>query len=173
MKADYSNWGQKDMDVTAPGGYFRDLLGTPEHRTVATQVLGPYPLALALSEGGVDPDGTPNTPFVVRDCQGGTCAYYQYLQGTSMASPHAVGVAALVVSSKGHKDNKGMWLDPRQVRKVLLSTATPRPCPVPPLLDYTPVGRPPSYNVVCTGRPNNTNVWGTGIVDALNAVNAP
>jgi subtilisin family serine protease len=42
--------------------------------------------------------------FVVRDCQGGTCAYYQYLQGTSMASPHAVGVAALIVSQFGKPD---------------------------------------------------------------------
>jgi subtilisin family serine protease len=172
MKADYSNWGLEDTDVAAPGGYFRDLFGTPEYRTVATQVLGPYPLELALSEGGVDPDGTPNTPFVVRDCQGSTCAYYQYLQGTSMASPHAVGVAALIVSRWGKRDRThgGLTLAPHEVLKTLERTATPHPCPSPPLLDYTIVGRPPEYNVVCQGNPNNTNVWGRGIVDALAAV---
>ena len=172
MKADYSNWGLEDVDVTAPGGYFRDLFGTPDFRTVATQVLGPYPLQLALSEGGVDPDGTPNTPFVVRDCQVGTCAYYQYLQGTSMASPHAVGVAALIVSRWGKRDKRlgGLTLEPRETLRILERTATAHPCPSPPLLDYTIVGRPAEFNVVCTGKPSNTNVWGRGIVDALNAV---
>ena len=120
----------------------------------------------------MDPDGTPNTPFVVRDCQGGTCAYYQYLQGTSMASPHAVGVAALIVSRWGKKDKNlgGRTLDPHETQQILERTATPHACPDPPLLDYSIVGRPPEYNVVCTGKPTNTNVWGRGIVDALTAV---
>jgi len=42
-----------------------------------------------------DENGDPVVPWVVKDCTAaGVCAYYQYLQGTSMASPHAVGVAA-------------------------------------------------------------------------------
>ena len=68
-KADYSNWGAEGVDVTAPGGYFRDLFGTPAYRTEATQILGPYPLNVAQDEGTLNPDGTPNTPFVVRDCR--------------------------------------------------------------------------------------------------------
>ena len=39
-----------------------------------------------------------NVPFIVEDYKGSTCAFYQYLQGTSMASPHAAGVAALIVA---------------------------------------------------------------------------
>jgi lantibiotic leader peptide-processing serine protease len=172
MKADYSNWGAEEIDVTAPGGFFRDGLGTPIYRTVATQILGPYPLNVAQEEGTLNPDGTPNTPFVVRDCHGTTCAYYQYLQGTSMASPHAVGVAALIVSRWGKKDKArgGLTLDPHTTEKILRETATEHPCPNPPLLDYGPVGRPAEYNVTCTGKPSHNNIWGHGIVDALTAV---
>jgi subtilisin family serine protease len=172
MKADYSNWGAEHIDVTAPGGYFRDGFGTPIYRTVATQILGPYPLNVAQEEGTLNPDGTPNTPFVVRDCQGTTCAYYQYIQGTSMASPHAVGVAALIVSRWGHKDQQlgGMTLDPHTTEKILLRTANPHPCPDPPLISYAQVGRPPSYDALCEGKPTENTIWGRGIVDALTAV---
>jgi lantibiotic leader peptide-processing serine protease len=171
-KADYSNWGAEGVDVTAPGGYFRDLFGTPAYRTVATQILGPYPLNVAQEEGTLNPDGTPNTPFVVRDCQGTTCAYYQYIQGTSMASPHAVGVAALIVSRYGRPDplRSGLELVPNQTEKILMRTATPHACPNPPVLDYTNVGRPASWTATCTGTAEENNIWGTGIVDALRAV---
>ena len=66
-------------------------------------ILAAYPKNVADELGDLNPDGTPNNPFVVRDCRGSTCAYYQYIQGTSMASPHAVGVAALIVSEFGHR----------------------------------------------------------------------
>ena len=172
IKADYSNWGEEGVDVTAPGGYFRDLLGTPQHRTVATQILGPYPLNVAQDEGTLNPDGTPNTPFVVRYCSGTTCGYYQYIQGTSMASPHAVGVAALIVSSYGHPDPQrgGIELLPHQTEKILTRTATDHACPVPPVLDYTNVGRPASYTATCIGTAEENSIWGAGIVDALTAV---
>jgi subtilisin family serine protease len=172
MKADYSNWGTEQTVVTAPGGYFRDGLGTPIFRTVDTQILSAYPLNVAIADGVLNPDGTPNTPFVVRDCQGSTCAYYQYIQGTSMASPHAVGVAALIVSEHGKKDKDldGLTMEPVKVEKFMVRSATEHPCPDPPLLDYTPVGRPASWNATCTGGANFNSIWGHGIVDALRAV---
>jgi hypothetical protein len=42
-----------------------------------------------IRRGLLNPDGKPKTPLVLRDCKGSTCAYYQDLQGTSMASPQA------------------------------------------------------------------------------------
>jgi subtilisin family serine protease len=172
IKADYSNWGTEQTEVTAPGGYFRDLIGTPQYRTPGNEVLSAYPEHLAIEDGVLNPDGTPNTPFVVRDCKGRTCAYYQYLQGTSMASPHAVGVAALIVSRYGHHDreHRGLTMDPADVAQILHETATDHACPDPPTIDYTPVGRPAEFNATCTGSPASNSIWGDGIVDALAAV---
>ncbi len=51
-----------------------------------------------------------------------------------------------------------------------MDTATPHPCPTPPVLDYTNVGRDASYTATCVGTADENNIWGTGIVDALNAV---
>jgi lantibiotic leader peptide-processing serine protease len=53
----------------------------------------------ALAEAALEQN--PDNPMILRDCKGATCGYYQYLQGTSMASPHATGVAALIVSTHG------------------------------------------------------------------------
>ena len=88
-KADYSNWGAEAVDVTAPGGYFRDLFGTPGYRTVATQILGPYPRQRRdRGRATLNPDGTPNTQFVVRDCQ------RQHLRLLPVHPGHVDGVAA-------------------------------------------------------------------------------
>ncbi len=172
-KADYSNYGVEQTDVSAPGGYFRDLFGTPQHRVAENLVLSTYPRALAQARGELDPDGSPNTPFVVRDCSGGVCGYYQYLQGTSMAAPHAVGVAALIVSERGHRDrrpNGGLTMNPAATQALLQATATPTPCPEPRLLDYTNVGRPPEFNAFCDGDVDFNGFYGHGIVNALRAV---
>jgi subtilisin family serine protease len=87
-KADYSNYGREQINVAAPGGYFRDFFGTPQHRVPENEILGPYPTAIAKENHEIDGSGRPRSPFVVRDCANGVCAYYQLIQGTSMASPH-------------------------------------------------------------------------------------
>ena len=176
MKADYSNWGVERTAVTAPGGYFRDFFGTPQFRTVENLILSTYPQSLAIANGDLNPDGSSNTPFVVRHCKTGTttCAYYQYLQGTSMAAPHAVGVAALIVSQYGHPDggrkSGQLTLKPKDVEKKLENSATDHACPDPPTISYADVGRPPAFDALCTGTTDFNSIWGDGIVDALAAV---
>ena len=107
--------------MSAPGGWFRDGFGTPTYRTNGNQILSTYPLHVLQAQGRVDAAGN-ITPAgaavgVMKDCDGSTCGYYAYLQGTSMASPHVTGVAALAVSRFGVKDprHKGdLRLAPRK-----------------------------------------------------------
>jgi subtilisin family serine protease len=170
-KADYSNYGIEQTDFSAPGGWFRDYFGLPQNRQPENLNLSAYPLNVAIANGDLNPDGTPNNPFVLRDCKDGTCAYYQYLQGTSMASPHAVGVAALIVSAHGTHDPRhgGLTLDPRAVERILTRTAKQTPCPSPPNFAY-PDDRDPSFDGVCEGTLARNGIYGRGIVNALTAV---
>jgi lantibiotic leader peptide-processing serine protease len=179
-KADYSNYGVEQISVSAPGGYFRDFFGTPQFRQNANQVLSTYPKTVLQQQGRVDAAGNVTPAGVaagtIRNCNAaGVCGYYQYLQGTSMASPHAVGVAALIVSRFGKHDpsHPGVRLEPAKVESLLLRSAAEHACPVPRLFSYANEGRPAEFNAFCEGEPNFNGFYGYGIVDALAAVTAP
>jgi subtilisin family serine protease len=73
---------------------------------------------------------------------------YGYACGTSMAAPHAAGVAALLAST--HPD-----AGPEQLATMLADSADPLPCPT---------GDGPDAE--CTG----DGFYGHGLVDALAAV---
>jgi lantibiotic leader peptide-processing serine protease len=172
-KAYYSDYGIEQTDVAAPGGDAYDT--TDNHRDQRAIVLAAYPQNVAEAEGTLNPDGTPNTPFVVRDCKDDVCGYYQYLQGTSMAAPHAVGVAALIVSHYGTPDaaNGGLTLDPAVTEATLLGTATETACPSPRTYVYTRVltsGDTVTSTATCQGTPAKNGFYGAGIVNANRAV---
>jgi subtilisin family serine protease len=82
-----------------------------------------------------------------------------YLQGTSMASPHAAGVAALALSA-----HPGM--QPGQLASFVQRTAVALPCP-PGVYDPRP--GLPQFQAVCTGG-NVNGFYGAGEVNAFNAV---
>jgi subtilisin family serine protease len=176
-KSYYSDYGNGYVAVSAPGG---DTYDTADgKRDVTRAILAAYPKSLAQARGELNPDGTPNVPYVVRDCRGATCAYYQYLQGTSMASPHATGVVALIVSRYGHRDPRhgGLTLSPDRVRSILEGTATEHACPTPRAFTYTRyvLQSDGTYLKVtathtCEGPTSHNGFYGHGIVDALSAV---
>lgn len=172
-KSYYSNYGVTAADVAAPGG---DAFDSPDNRLrIASLVLAAYPEHLARERGELNHDGTPATPFVLRDCRDGTCAYYQYLQGTSMAAPHAVGVAALIVSRYGHADTRhrsGLTLEPGKTTELLYETATAHACPEPRTYTYTLVrsSGTSTRTAYCEGSPERNGFYGHGIVSALRAV---
>jgi len=74
---------------------------------------------------------------------------YASLSGTSMASPHVAGVAALLKSS--HHRASG-----QQLAELLYTQATDVPCPAGVAL--------------CVGDPASNGYFGAGLVDALEAV---
>ncbi|MFE6780384.1 S8 family serine peptidase [Streptomyces sp. NPDC057702] len=84
---------------------------------------------------------------------------YGYLQGTSMASPHVAGVAALVRSA--HPNSS-----PQEVQWLLKQQADNPGCPTAP---YDPNGDGKA-DATCTGTKHVNSFYGYGIVDALDAV---
>jgi subtilisin family serine protease len=171
-KAYYSNYGTEQADVAAPGGDYRDFPGTDRNATPGNLILAPYPEAIARARGEISDTGVPTTPFVVASTKNGRTSYYTYLQGTSMATPHVVGVAALIVSQYGKRDRSqgGLTLAPDRVQNILQRTATDTPCPTPRQYEYD--GLDPKYNAYCEGGPKRNGFFGDGVVDALAALHA-
>ncbi len=143
LKSFYSSYGSGAVDVVAPGGDSRLQLtaAAPNGRVLST-----YPASIPCARQVIDASG----------------ATYCYLQGTSMAAPHAAGVAALIEST-------GVT-QPTAVESRLETTADPLACPSDlsiyaffPALDN---GAPQ----VCTGGTGYNSFNGHGQVNALTAV---
>ena len=183
-KADYSNYTTDltsgEIEVSAPGGWFRDGFGTGTYRTNENLILSTYPVNALQDEGQVDKHGritkTGKANGVIVQCPSKDtpyteCGYYAYLQGTSMASPHVTGVAALAVSAWGGGTTAADFgLAPDTTRQIVLGSARDHACPTPPLQTYTREGRSEEYNALCVGTPQFNGFYGDGIVNAYNAV---
>jgi subtilisin family serine protease len=148
IKSYYSSYGMGTADVIAPGGDRRFQLTTaaPNGRVLST-----YPAKFFVV-----------SPLVIKDCSVTPCAVYAYLQGTSMASPHVAGVAALIMSM-------GIT-SPGAVTAKLQNTADKMACPTNmsmyagfPAVDN---GAPQ----VCQGDLDYNSFNGHGQVNALTAV---
>jgi subtilisin family serine protease len=136
--ASYSNVGTP-IDVTAPGGDAAQTPGTTFGRILAgwssTDATGQWEALAAAGRAVVDDGGR-----------------YVWISGTSMASPHAAGVAALI------RENHPGWSS-GAVAAAVRSTATPLACP-----------SPANPNLArCYGGRGNTTYFGAGMVDALAA----
>lgn len=180
-KADYSNYTTDltsgEIEVSAPGGWYRDGFGTDTSRTNGNLILSTAPLNVLQASGEVDKNGnvtkSGRVNGVLKDCDAAkqNCGYYQWLQGTSMASPHAAGVAALAVSRHGAPDpagaDRGYTLAPATVGQLLQSTATDQPCPAGGVQSYEREGRSAEFTAKCVGTPAFNGFYGAGIVNAL------
>ena len=94
-----------------------------------------------------------------------------------MASPHAAGVAALIISRFGDLQNpQNGKMRPGSVEQYLQQTADPQPCPtvIPPSpfpfpFRPAPAGVTPMPQV-CQGGEGYNSWYGSGQVNALRAV---
>jgi subtilisin family serine protease len=159
-KSYYSNYGVGVIEVAAPGGD-RILQRTPQDVIGGGRVLSTYPDDRPCALSRQEPTGDPTYPI----------AFYCYLQGTSMASPHVAGLAALVISRYGDSSSlQNGKLRPGQVAALIQQTADPTACPD----DVSPYAPFPSVSngapQTCQGGAGHNSWYGNGIINALSAI---
>lgn len=172
QKAFYSNYGTSSVNVSAPGGSTRDYSGVPG----SAHCDGHGSLCRLIGAWSHTASSQPANPFEICTGAGGTppCFAYGYVQGTSMATPNAAGVAALIVSQYGdftpNNQNKP-HMSPTQVETILQTTANNQPCPTPNTVQQSvnPADQLP-FTATCQGNTGQNSFFGKGIVDALKAV---
>jgi lantibiotic leader peptide-processing serine protease len=140
--ASYSNVGSP-VDVAAPGG---DAPQTPSTVFGRGRILAGW--------SSTDGTGTWEALAAANRAVTSGGGRYVWISGTSMASPHVAGVAALI---RGKYPN----MPQGAVAALLRSSATPQSCPA----DW-PAGDPRQ----CTGGPGQTSFFGAGTVNAFEAV---
>jgi lantibiotic leader peptide-processing serine protease len=151
LKSFYSSFGIGVTNVTAPGG---DSVFGRTAAAVNGRVLSTWPPYEPCTRKVTESSGDPLEPTAV----------YCYLQGTSMASPHAAGVAALIISQFGK-------MAPSRVTAYLDSTADSQPCPASLPAGYDSfLGLDDLKVQTCQGGPSNNSWYGNGQVNAFRAV---
>ncbi|WP_309059863.1 S8 family serine peptidase [Streptomyces sp.] len=128
LKSSFSNYGRGVVDIAAPGGD-STAYQKPEAPATSGLILGTLP-------GGK----------------------WGYMAGTSMASPHVAGVAALIKSTHPHAS-------PALVKALLYAQADATACADP--YDINGDGK---ADAVCEGPKNRNGFYGWGMTDALDAV---
>ncbi|HET9381861.1 MAG TPA: S8 family serine peptidase [Streptomyces sp.] len=128
LKSSFSNHGLGVIDIAAPGGD-STTYQRPDAPAVSGLILGTLP--------------------------GGN---WGYMAGTSMASPHVAGVAALIKSTHP-------YATPAMVKALLYAQADATPCTDP--YDINGDGK---IDAVCEGTKNRNGFYGWGMADALAAV---
>ncbi|MBX6384301.1 MAG: S8 family serine peptidase, partial [Microbispora sp.] len=161
-KAAYSDYGVEQTDIAAPGGDIFD--GGTALKGASREILAAAPENVMRAKGLIDAKGMPKTSSVIRECRAGTCAYYQYMEGTSMAAPHVTGVAALIIGRFGKPGKGGLQMDPAQVERLLYATAVPKGCPSPRTFRYGT-----GEAQVCEGPTAKNGFFGHGLVNAERA----
>ena len=150
--ADYSSVGMSRVDVTAPGGDYFQASGTVQDAVVA-----------AITSTSDPVDGIWDFfDFLEQNLFPGLTVLdneyrYAFLNGTSMSSPHAAGVAALI------KENHPNW-GPGALKAAVQRTAQHLDCPP----DWEPLG-PNDERERCYGNGGRTSFFGHGLVDAAAA----
>lgn len=145
LKSYYSSYGVSSADVAAPGG---DRI---------LQVIQPGGGRVLSTFSRV---GTICAPALTVVENGAT---YCYLQGTSMAAPHATGVAALILSAHGD-------MKPGPLSAALQKSTDALTCPAD-LSIYAPFPQNSGAPQTCQGGSGHNSWYGSGEVDALKAVN--
>ena len=143
----YSTYGNI-VDVTAPGG---SRFQTPTFDANRGRVLAPYS-STAGDLAAVDALGR-----LVQDPN--TLAYYAWLNGTSMAAPHATGVVALIRATN-------LTMPPGSVVAKLRKSATSLTCPAALDPGVAFFGAPVQF---CSGGKGSNSFYGAGLVNALAA----
>ena len=148
--ADYSSVGMSRVDVTAPGGDYFQATGLVQDGILAamtsTDESGLWDFFSFLEDAAF--------PGLVVVDNG---ARYIYLNGTSMASPQAAGVAALV------KQMHPGW-SPGAVKAAVQRSTQSLECPP----DWEPLSETDERER-CYGEGGRTSFFGHGMVDAASA----